>query len=112
MKYYHNLYVSNELLGKEKEIINKIENDQWQLAKFIVALTKNEKNHLEFFDSVLLIQNAIPKEDLFVIGLAAGYQGALEMIEEITKEVYETTNTVDIRGVLLSRQKEYEESKA
>ena len=112
MKYYHNLYVSKELLGKEKEIIGKIEKNQWQLGKFLIVLTKNENNHLEFFDSVLLIQNAIPKEEQFVIGLASGYHGALEMIEEITKEVYDATGDVDIRGFLLSREKEYEESNA
>ena len=112
MKYYHNLYVSKELLGKKEEIIDKIEKNQWQLAKYLVVLTKNEQNHLEFFDSVLLIQDAIPKEDLFVIGIAAGYQGALEMIEEITREVYAATADVNIRGFLLDRQREYEESKA
>ena len=104
MKYYHDLYLSKSLVRKKEEIINKLENNQWQLSKFLLVLSKNEKNQLEFFDSVLLTQQLMPKEDLFVVGIADSYIGAVEMVQQITEEVYTNTGETDIRSYLLSKE--------
>ena len=72
-------------------------------------MTENDANHLEFFDSVLLKQKLIKRDDLFVIGIAEGYTGALELVEKITQDVYDVTKGTDIRQYLLATQKEFEE---
>ena len=110
MKCYHSLYMSEKLVEKKAEIIRKIENDEWQFEKYIIALTQNEKNHLEFYNSVLLIQKAISKEDIFLVGIADGYDAALGLVQTITEEVYANTKGLDIRNYLLDKQREYEES--
>lgn len=109
MKYYHNLYLSEGFHDKKEIIIEKLERRQIQLNKYLVVLTKSDANHLEFFDSVLLKQNVFPQEELFLIGIADGYDGALEMVEKITQEVYDRTKGTDIRSYLLGTQGEYEE---
>lgn len=109
MKYYHALYMSEELIQKKAEIIEKLEKDKWQMEKYLVVLSKNERNHLEYFHSVLLLQKSISKDDLFVIGIANGELGAMELIEKITQEVYDETKGTDIRSFILQKQKEYEE---
>lgn len=109
MKYYHALYVSDALMLEKEIIKHKIERNEWQLNKYLIVLTKNEQNHLEFFDAVLLLQKAVSKEDLFVVGIADGQQGALELIRRITEEVYAETKGADIRKYLLQKQQEYEE---
>lgn len=109
MKYYHALYMSEELISKKAEILDKFENDKWQIEKYLIVLAKNENNHLEFFNSVLLLQKSIAKDDLFVIGIANGELGAMELIEKITQEVYDETGGTDIRNYILQKQKEFEE---
>ena len=109
MKYYHVLYMSEELVQKKAEIIEKIDTDKWQVEIYLVALAKNEKNHLEYFHSVLLLQKSIFKDDLFVVGIAKGELGAMELVEKITQEVYDETNGTDIRRYILQKQKEFEE---
>ena len=109
MKYYHALYMSEELIRKKAEIIEKLEKDKWQMEKYLVVLAKNERNHLEYFHSVLLLQTSISKDDLFVIGIANGELGAMELVEKITQEVYDETKGTDIRSFILQKQKEYEE---
>lgn len=109
MKYYHALYMSEELIQKKAEIIEKLEKDKWQMEKYLVVLAKNERNQLEYFHSVLLLQKSISKDDLFVIGIANGELGAMELIEKITQEVYDETKGTDIRSFILQKQKEYEE---
>lgn len=109
MKYYHNLYLSEELQQKKEEIIDKLENNKNQLNKYLIVITKNAANHLEFFDSILMKQNVFEQSELFVVGVAEGYPGALEVVEKITQEVYDNTKGTDIRQYLLDRQREFEE---
>ena len=110
MRYYHALYVSQKLALRKTEIKHKIERGEWQLNKYLIVLTRNEQNHLEFFDSVLLLQKLFEKEDLFIVGIAEGHSGALEIIQKITEEVYRETGGTDIRNYILWKQQEYEES--
>ena len=76
---------------------------------YLIALSKNDTNHLEIFDYVLLFQKAMSKDDLFVVGIAGGYAESLELVEKITQEVYDETSGVDIRNYILQKQREYEE---
>lgn len=105
MKYYHDLYLSDSLISKREDIIEKLEKNQWQLSKFLIVLSQSENNHLEFFDSVLLTQNLMPKEELFVIGIADSYIGAVDLVQKITEEVYEKTEGTNIRNYLLKKER-------
>lgn len=109
MRYYHNLYVSENLVSKKIHILSQIEKERILVNKYLIVLSQNEKNHLEFFDSVMLIQKMMEKESLFVVGIADGYSGALKIVENITQEVYDKTNGTDIRTYILDKQREYEE---
>lgn len=111
MKFYYNLYVSDELKGKEQEIIYKLKQDKVQLNKYLIVLTQNPKNHLEFYDSVLLLQKRRGKEHLFIVGIADGYEGALHLTASIVSEVYEATGDVQIRSYLLEQQRKFEDRK-
>lgn len=109
MKYYHALYMSDELVQKKAEIIEKLNKDKWQLEKYLIVLSKNENNHLEYFNSVLLLQKSVSKENLFVIGIANGEYGAMKLVEKIMQDVYDETKGTDIREFILNKQKDFEE---
>ena len=44
MKCYYDMYVSDELIEKKSQILQRIEKNQAQLNKYIIVLSKNEKN--------------------------------------------------------------------
>ena len=111
MKYYYALYMDEYAKENQADIIRKIENDKWQMNIYLVVLTKGEKNHMEVFHSVLLIQKVLSKDDLFVVGIANGYFDALELVEKITQEVYDETGDVDIRNYILQKQRKHEEER-
>ena len=48
MKYYYALYMDEYAKEKQADIIKKIENDNWHMNIYLVALTKNEKNAIIF----------------------------------------------------------------
>ena len=109
MKYYGALYLSDKLAHQKEELLKKLENNAFQFEKYLVVLAKGRQNHLEIFNSVLLMQKTISKEELFVVGIANGYGEALELVEKITQEVYDVTKGADIRNYILQKQQEYEE---
>lgn len=108
MKLYYNLYTNNSIREKKLKILSQIDEGKFVLNKYLLVLTKNEKNHLEFFDSAYVSQKMIEKEDLFVVGVADSYGGAVSLVEEIVKEVLTVTGGTDIRNYLLNQQMEYE----
>lgn len=108
MKYYYALYMSENLVPKRDEIINKLERGKWQFNKYLIVLTENKSNHLEFYNSVMLVQKALAKDELFVVGIAGGYNEALNLVRQITEDVYNETKGTDIRNHLLRKQREYE----
>lgn len=109
MKCYYNLYLDEKARQKREQILKKIKADDWQMEIYCIALAANEKNHLEMFHSALLLQKAVSKENLFLVGIASGYYEAMELVEKITKEVYDNTKGTDIRNYILNRQREFEE---
>ena len=109
MRYYFDMYIDEGLKEKKGDILQKIENNQVQLNKYVITLTKNEKNHLEFYDTALLRQDVFDKDSLFLIGIADGYSGSLKLIERITQDVLDESGGTNIRGYLLKKQKDFEE---
>ena len=108
MKFYHTLYWSETLTPRKEVILEHLRQGKWQMNKYLIVLAKDGCNHLEFYSTVMLLQQVFSSEDIFVVGIADGYDGALELIERITREVYDETQSTDIRGYLLSKQREYE----
>lgn len=109
MKYYYKLYMDAYVKDNQGEIRKKIEKDRWQLQIYLITLAKNSINHLEIFPSALLLQKAVSKDELFIVGMTSNYENALELVEKITQEVYDETGGVDIRNTILLKQKMYEE---
>lgn len=110
VKQYCDLRVSECWQEKKEKIIKKLEQNRLQPQVYVIALSQGEQNHLEFFSSMLLKQRVFRDGELFVVGIANGYEEALSMTEEITKQVFEETGDADIRRFIKKRQEEYEET--
>ena len=105
MRYYKHLYVAEGLRKKEK-IIRKLNNNKLQMNIHVITLANNEKNQLEIYNSMVFIQPDFPYDDFLVVGLAKGYEDAVEIVEEIAQEVYNKTKGADIRSYILEREQE------
>lgn len=106
MKFYRELYLSPGLEKKKDKIIGKLRDGKIQMNIYIVTLASNEKNQLEICHSALLFQPYYSKKDYFVVGIANGHEEAVELVEEITKEVYNKTKGADIRTYILKNEQE------
>lgn len=109
MKYYCNLYLSEEYQEKKQELIDDLEKKFFHWNQYLLVLKDEGVNQLEIFHSILLKQKVFEQEGLLVIGIANGMDDAYAMVEKITQEVYNETKTTELKGYLLERQREYEE---
>ena len=71
-----------------------------------ILLPANEKNQLEILNAAWLLQPDYPKEGLFVVGIADSFENALEYVEKISQEVYDSTKGLDIRNYILMKERE------
>lgn len=107
IKFYCDLYVSECWREKKNKIIKKLKENRIQPQVYIVALSQGDQNELEFFSSILIKQHVFDNAEVFVVGIANGYDEALFMVRDITKQIYTETGTADLRKYILERQKEY-----
>lgn len=110
IKFYCDLYVSECWQEKKEKIMKKLRENRLQPQVYVIALSQGEQNHLEFFSSLLLKQRVFRHGELFVVGIADGYDEALYLVEQITDHVYRETGGADIRRFVRERQREYEET--
>lgn len=111
MEFYTNLYIGESFEQKKDKIIKKLQAGKFQFSCYIIALTENPENQIEFFDSILLSQRNYKKLKLFVVGLASCYTEAVELVQKMTEDTYSHQGNANIRGYILEQQKEFDENR-
>ena len=111
MEFYYRTFFSEELRDKKAGIIRKLIRNKVPKKIYILTLAQGVQNHLEFFPGWMLKQKIVQSADLFVVGIASDYSGALNLVEQITDEVYQKTGNADIRTYILQEQHAYKEGK-
>lgn len=106
MRYYKHLYVSESLIKKKDKIIRKLEKNKLQLNVYLVTLPETQCNQLEIISSEILFQPSYPKKDLFVVGIFAGYDEAIELVETLAQKTYAASEGLDIRKYILKKEQE------
>lgn len=106
MRYYKYLYVGESLEKKKEKILSKLAERKLQIGVHLIILSETEKNNLEILNSNLLLQKNYPAKEYFVVGIAKGFDEALEIVEEIVREVYNETKGADIRSYILNKEQE------
>lgn len=106
MRYYKHLYLSEGLEKKKDKVMKKLEQKKFQMDIHLIVLSEDERNQLEIYHSLLFLQPSYPDRDYFVVGIAKGFDEAVDLVEEITQEVYNETRGADIRSYILKREQE------
>ena len=106
MRYYRYLYLGEGVKKKKDKVIRRLERRKLQPDVHILVLPESEKNQLEIYACTQLLQPDFPRKDFFVVGIGKGFEEMLELVEEITKEVYNETKGADIRAYIIKKEQE------
>lgn len=96
MKWYENLYVSESIQGKSDKIKWKIKHGMRTLDIYVIAFASNPDNLLDIIPAKELRQKSYPTSRIKIIGLAKGYEEALELTTQIIDETYQAIGKVDV----------------
>lgn len=104
MKWYKKLYVSESIGKKANRIKWRIDHNAGTVSVYVIALSSNPDNLLDIIPAWNLMQAHYPRENVRIIGLARGYDEALELVRVIVDETYQSTSGVDVRSYLRQRE--------
>lgn len=105
MKWYDDLYVGESIIHKTNKIKWKILHNAGQIRIYVITLASNDKNLLDIIPSQELMQKGYPKRDLYVVGLAKGYDEAVEVAASIIDEVYRQTGAFEVASYLREKKR-------
>ena len=105
MKWYDDLYVGEGIIHKTNKIKWKILHNAGQIRIYVITLASNDKNLLDIIPSQELMQKGYPKKDLYVVGLAKGYDEAVEVAASIIDEVYRQTGAFEVASYLREKKR-------
>lgn len=104
MIWYKDLYVGESIVHKTKNVKWKIMHNAGQIGIYVITLASNRQNLLDIIPSYELMQKEYPKKDMVIVGLAKGYDEAVEVAASIIDEVYRSTGTFAVRTYLAEKQ--------
>lgn len=108
MIWYDNLYIGESIskkAAKIKRIKWKINHNAGLLNIYIIVLCRYGTNLLEIIQTRELLQKSYPKGQLYVVGLAKGYDEAIETAAKIVVDVYQHTGGFQVKKYLLQQKK-------
>ena len=88
MYWYGDLYVGTMAAKNKSRIINKLKKHRLIKDVFVITKASNGCDLFDIYPANVLTQKYFREKDLFVIGIAAGYDEAIELVRSIVEDVY------------------------
>ncbi|MDR1801709.1 MAG: hypothetical protein LBQ95_07740 [Lachnospiraceae bacterium] len=103
MKFMSELYVSEGLKKKKDKVIEKLIKDKFQPNIHLITRAANPKDQLDIINSIMLLQKDYPKDSLFVVGLAKGYEDAINLAKQIITDANEMFGKPDVSKLIRAK---------
>ena len=97
MRWAKELYLSEKTAGKKDKIIRKAERGIGMVSIYFISLASNEQNLFDIFHAAHLKQPGFYSQDPFVVGIASGYEEALEITQRMVEDIYRETGGFGVR---------------
>lgn len=104
MRWYRKLYIGKTAKKKRYEIVWKVKHRAGMLGVYVITLASNEENLLDIIDSSVLLQPFYKNENIFIVGIACGYEEAIELAAHIIEELYRKTGEFQIRKFITNER--------
>lgn len=102
LKFAQNLYLGEGIAPEKLDKLKKRLNKKPLLANvYLIAPARNPADQLDIFDARQLVQPHYKDEEFLVLGMASGYEDALQLIERVTGECLKARGDCNLREYLL-----------
>lgn len=103
MKWYPYLYVGERAAKKKKKILWKLKTGAGLIDVWVITEAANGVDQFDILSSAWLKQRAVRKNLPMIIGIAKGYDEAVDLVVQMAEEAYHETGAGDIRAYLKSK---------
>ncbi len=98
MKFYKKLYVG-ESIKKPNKVKRKLRRNAGQFKVYVIALAGGD-DQLEIYHCAFLQQKYYRDHPPYIIGLAGGYEEAVDIVVKITEAALKETGRPDLKKYL------------
>lgn len=107
MLWYRHLYVGEKAKKHRFSIIQSIREYSYRPGVYVITPPSNGNNILDIYPSYMLILGKNREQELKILGIAEGYEEALELAGAIVSEMYEKTGGFGLEEFLEERGSHY-----
>ncbi len=100
------LYLSEKTAAKKDKIIRKARRGAGMVGIYFITLASNEENLFDIFHAAYLKQPAFARQNLYVVGIASGYEEALELVRRMVEDIYRATGGFRVREYFRTEDQE------
>lgn len=104
MEWYDHLYVGKKAKRKRHTIIRGIRDGVFDPLSYVITPPQNGNNILDIYPAAMLLLPPYKDQDMLILGIAADYWEALEVVRRIVDEMYQRTGGFDLAALLKERQ--------
>lgn len=105
MKWYPMLYVGPEAEKKKNKIIWKLKCNAGMLNIYLVTFASNGQDLFDILPTTLLKQKAFRRNLPPIVGIAVGYEEAVDLVIGIVEETLQATGGADVKQYLKDKIK-------
>ena len=103
MEFYRDLYVGESLIKKQNKVVRKLSRNIGQLSIYVITLAEG-KDLLEIYHCGILKQKYLKKVSPFIVGIAKGYDEAIELMQVIVNDTFDATGNYQVKDYIMKQQ--------
>lgn len=92
------LLIGEKLEKKKEKIIASINKREATFGVYCIAFASNPSNLFDILDANELLYPHYKKVNVHIVGLAKGWDEAVDLVQEMILEVYRNTGEFDVRS--------------
>ena len=100
MTWSKKLFIGDEAKKKKISYLWKLKRGKGVFGLYVITLASNPANQLDIIDSREFMGKRYPKRDAVIVGIAKGYDDAVELVNHMAQVTVTRTGDADIRGFL------------
>lgn len=98
IRWYRSLYMDDEVRKNPEKCKKRVmKRRPWKKNYYVLVLAANPNNLFEIMETRQLFFRHYARFDMYVVGLAVDYEGAVKLLQQMLEEIYRADDSFSPR---------------